>query len=107
MLSAPMSCSPILKAMPKPATGNRSAMFTGLLHHLDEVERPGPRRGRYRPLAAYYALRRDAAAGVDGQTWQSYGRDLEARLLDLSDRLTRGGYQSSDRNTRPLSMRTG
>jgi hypothetical protein len=27
---------------------------------------------------------------VDGQTWQSYGQELEANLLDLSDRLAAG-----------------
>lgn len=66
------------------AKGNRSARFTGLLHHIYEV-------GRLRQ--AYLALERDAAAGADGQTWQSYGQDLEANLLDLSDRLARGGYR--------------
>ena len=73
-----------LKGIRQTAKGNRSAKFTGLLHHIYEVQRL---------RAAYYALRRDAAAGVDGQTWQSYGQDLEARLLDLSDRLARGGYR--------------
>ena len=64
--------------------------------------------------AAYYALRRDAAAGVDGQTWQSYGQALEANLLDLSDRLARGGYRpqpvkrvyidKADGSKRPLGV---
>jgi group II intron reverse transcriptase/maturase len=87
------------------ARGNRSARFTGLLHHIYEVERL---------RAAYYALRRDAAAGVDGQTWQSYGRDLEGNLQDLSDRLARGGYRpqpvrrvyidKADGSKRPLGV---
>src|SRR6516225_2159432 len=63
------------------ARGNRGARFTGLLNHIYAVERL---------RAAYYALRRDAAAGVDGQSWQAYGQDLEGNLLDLSDRLARG-----------------
>ena len=66
------------------AKGNRSARFTGLLHRIYEVQRL---------RAAYLALRRDAAPGVDGQSWQSYGQNLEANLLDLSDRLARGGYR--------------
>ncbi|MFO1200515.1 MAG: hypothetical protein U1E86_26460 [Burkholderiaceae bacterium] len=45
--------------------------------------------------AAYYATRRDAAAGVDGQTWQGYGMNLEANLLDLSDRMARGATAPS------------
>ena len=66
------------------ARGRRGAKFTGLLHHIYAVERLE---------AAYLALRRDAAPGVDGQTWESYGQDLQGNLLDLSDRLARGGYR--------------
>ena len=87
------------------AKGNRGARFTGLLHHIYEV-------GRLRQ--AYFALKRDAAAGVDGQTWQSYGQDLEGNLLDLSDRLARGGYRpqpvrrvyidKADGSKRPLGV---
>ena len=87
------------------ARGRRDAKFTGLLHHIYAVERL---------RAAYYALKRDAAAGVDGQTWQSYGQALEANLLDLSDRLARGGYRpepvkrayidKADGSKRPLGV---
>jgi group II intron reverse transcriptase/maturase len=51
---------------------------------------------------------------VDGQTWQSYGQALEANLLDLSDRLARGGYRpqpvkrvyiaKADGSQRPLGV---
>jgi group II intron reverse transcriptase/maturase len=41
---------------------------------------------------AYHHLRKDAAAGVDGETWHSYGEDLDARLLDLEGRVHRGSY---------------
>jgi len=64
--------------------------------------------------AAYFALKRDAAAGVDGQTWASCGQDLQANLLDLSDRLGRGGYRpqpvkrayinKADGSKRPLGV---
>jgi group II intron reverse transcriptase/maturase len=43
---------------------------------------------------AYFGLKRDAAPGVDGQTWRSYGLDLEANLQDLSARLKRGAYRA-------------
>ena len=66
------------------ARGRRGAKFTTLMHHIYQVERL---------RAAYYACKRDAAAGVDGQTWHGYGEHLEANLLDLSDRLGRGGYR--------------
>ncbi|MEM5318610.1 group II intron reverse transcriptase/maturase [Paraburkholderia sp. JHI869] len=64
--------------------GRPGAKFTTLMHHIYAVDRL---------RAAYFALKRKAAAGVDGETWQSYGLDLEARLLDLSDRLARGAYR--------------
>jgi group II intron reverse transcriptase/maturase len=66
------------------ARGRRGARLTSLLHHIYAVERLE---------AAYYALRRDAAPGVDGQTWESYGQDLQSNLRELSERLARGGYR--------------
>ena len=43
---------------------------------------------------AYFALKREAAPGVDGETWQHYGQDLETQLQDLSGRLRRGAYRA-------------
>lgn len=87
------------------AKGRPGAKFTTLMQHIYAVERL---RG------AYFALERKAAAGVDGQTWQSYGEDLEARLLDLSARLARGAYRpqpvrrvyidKADGSKRPLGV---
>jgi retron-type reverse transcriptase len=59
--------------------------FTALLHHVYDVERL---------RSAYYALKRTAAAGVDGQTWKQYGEELEVNLRDLSCRLQRGAYRA-------------
>ena len=94
-----------LEGIRQTARGNKGARFTGLLHHIYAVERLE---------AAYYALRRDAAPGVDGQTWQSYGQALQANLADLSDRLARGGYRpqpvkrayidKADGSKRPLGV---
>jgi group II intron reverse transcriptase/maturase len=39
-------------------------------------------------------LKRKAAPGIDGETWQHYGEDLEANLQDLADRLKRGAYRA-------------
>ena len=87
------------------AHGRRDARFDNLLHHIYAVERLEQ---------AYLALKRDAAAGVDGRTWQSYGQDLQGNLLDLSDRLARGGYRpqpvkrvyidKADGSRRPLGV---
>ncbi len=43
---------------------------------------------------AYFGLKRDAAAGVDGETWDHYGEALEDNLQDLSSRLKRGAYRA-------------
>lgn len=59
--------------------------FSSLWHHVYAV--PHLRE-------AYESLRREATAGVDGQTWHSYGENLEENLEDLSGRLRRGAYRA-------------
>ena len=59
--------------------------FTALLHHVYDVDRL---------RAAYRETERNAAAGVDGETWQHYGEKLEANLQDLSERLAQGAYRA-------------
>jgi group II intron reverse transcriptase/maturase len=63
---------------------------------------------------AYLGLRKKAAPGIDGVTWEEYGRGLDARLLDLQDRVHRGSYHpqpvrrvhipKGDGGTRPLGI---
>lgn len=67
------------------ARRDRGRRFTALWHHVYDVERL---------RAAYDSLRREAAAGVDGETWRSYGRELGGNLRCLSERLRRGGYRA-------------
>ena len=78
--------------------------FTALLHHVSiDLLRE-----------SYYSLKRKAAPGVDGMTWQEYGGDLEARLSDLHGRIHRRAYrarpsrrawiQKSDGRKRPLGI---
>jgi len=65
---------------------------------------------------AYMRLRKNAAAGVDGETWESYGDGLDARLLDLEGRIHRGSYHpqpvrrvhipKTDGKMRPLGIPT-
>ena len=64
---------------------DKKMRFTALMHHIYNPERL---------KEAYKALKPDAAAGVDGQTWKRYGEELESNLKDLSERLKRGGYQA-------------
>jgi RNA-directed DNA polymerase len=89
------------------AARDKKVRFTALLHHIYDRERL---------KAAYYALKRDAAPGVDGETWRHYGEALEANLADLSDRLKRGAYRAepvkrayiakTDGRQRPLGIPT-
>jgi len=65
------------------ARRDKRARFTALLHHVD-VDRL---------TAAFLALRRQAAPGVDHITWADYEQNLEANLRDLHTRLHRGSYQ--------------
>ncbi len=59
--------------------------FTALLHHVYNLEAL---------RAAYFSLKREAAPGVDGETWRHYGEALEGNLQNLSDRLKRGAYRA-------------
>ena len=55
----------------------RKARFTALLHqvNVDTLR------------LVFYALKRKAAPGVDGVTWQDYEAELEPRLEDLHRRV--------------------
>ena len=71
-----------LERVGKKASQSKGERFNNLLSHIKV------------PLLreAYKHLRKDAAAGVDGVTWHEYGEALDARLLDLQDRVHRGSY---------------
>ncbi|MER9651864.1 group II intron reverse transcriptase/maturase [Mesorhizobium sp. M0199] len=78
--------------------------FTALFHHINvDTLR-----------TAFYVLKRKAAPGVDGMTWQDYETDLEPRLRDLHERVHRGAYRpqpsrrtfipKADGKQRPLAI---
>ena len=89
------------------ARRDRKQRFTALLHHVYDVERL---------RMAYLALKREAVAGVDGETWGHYGEALEGNLQDLSGRLKRKAYRAkpvrrvyiakADGGERPLCVPT-
>jgi group II intron reverse transcriptase/maturase len=56
---------------------------------------------------AFYALKRDAAPGVDGVTWQDYEADLERKLTDLHDRVHRGAYRAQPSRRRYIPKPDG
>jgi RNA-directed DNA polymerase len=74
-----------LERVRQAASKDKKQRFTALLHHIYDVERL---------RTAYLAIKKDAAAGVDGETWEHYGENLEANLQDLSHRLKRGAYRA-------------
>jgi retron-type reverse transcriptase len=59
--------------------------FTSLMHHIYDLSML---------REAYYGLKRDAAAGVDGETWREYEEDLDSNIEELSARLRRGAYRA-------------
>ena len=86
------------------ATRKPKEKLTALLHHITTEALS----------AAYFSLKRQAAAGVDGVTWDEYGNGLSERLLDLHDRVHSGAYRAlpsrrveipkPDGGTRPLGI---
>jgi RNA-directed DNA polymerase len=54
---------------------------------------PSPLRGSVL-MPGNFALKRDAAPGVDGLTWQDYEADLDRKIEDLHARVRRGAYRT-------------
>jgi group II intron reverse transcriptase/maturase len=89
------------------AKSDKGRRFTALLHHVYNIETL---------CEAYFGLKRDAAPGVDGETWRAYGEQLESNLMDLSARLQRRAYRAKpvrrvyipkpDGRQRPLGVTT-
>jgi len=98
------SVSQGLEGVRKAAKESKELKFTALLHHMTV--------GLLRD--SFYALKRKAAPGVDGVTWQDYEAGLEDRLVDLHGRVHRGAYRAqpsrrvyipkSDGRQRPLGI---
>src|SRR5246127_3145452 len=76
--------SQALERIQKVAKERKKERFTALFHHisidlLDE---------------AFYELKENATAGVDGLTWRDYEQELERNLEDLYARVHRGAYRA-------------
>jgi len=66
------------------ARRDKRMKFTALLHHISvELLRE-----------SFFALKRQAAPGVDGVTWAAYEDGVEDRLRDLHGRVHRGAYRA-------------
>ena len=68
------SVSQALERVRQAAQQRRKERFTALFHHLNSAML----------RTAFFALKRDAAAGVDGVTWQDYEDEFVRHLLDLA-----------------------
>lgn len=78
------SVSPGLDRVRHAARQRKKEKFTALLHHVTiDLLRD-----------AFLALKRRAAPGVDGVTWQDYEADLEGNLQGLHARVHRGTYRA-------------
>ena len=68
----------------KTAREKKKEKFTALLHHITVVSLE----------EAFCELRKDAAPGVDGVTWEDYESDLGRKLEELHSRVHRGAYRA-------------
>ena len=103
-LSAGLSALTNLARVGEKAKKQKNEQFNNLLSHIKV------------PLLreAYLRLKKKAAAGVDGETWAQYGEQLDARLMNLQERVHRGSYHPQpvrrvhipkpDGRTRPLGI---
>ena len=66
------------------ARRDKRVRFTALLHHITPELL----------TQSYQALRRDAAVGVDGVTWEQYGEGLAQRVLELHRKVHTGAYRA-------------
>src|SRR5262249_13759763 len=93
-----------LEGVRKAARRDRRQRFTALLHHLTPTLL----------VESFYALKRNAAAGVDGVTWEEYEAILPTRVDELHRQIHVGAYRAqpsrrvfipkSDGRQRPLGI---
>jgi RNA-directed DNA polymerase len=98
------SVSQALGRIREAARQRKRERFTALFHHIS----PSLLR------SAFFALKRDAAPGVDGMTWQDYEADLDRRIEGLHEQIRGGRYRAlpsrrryipkADGRQRPLAV---
>lgn len=86
------------------ARRDKNLRFTNLLHHIDTDLLH----------TAYISLNKKAATGIDGITWQEYGKELKTNLAKLHDQIHSGSYKvtaskriwiaKSDGQQRPIGI---
>jgi RNA-directed DNA polymerase len=91
------SVSQALGRVRQAARHRKKEKFTALFHHL----------GLPMLRTAFFALRREAAPGVDGLTWQDYEADLDRWIEDLHTRVQRGAYRAQPSRRRYIPKPDG
>src|SRR5438874_961035 len=96
--------SQALERVRQAARQRKKERFTSLLHHVD----PAMLR------TAFYAMKRDAAPGVDGMTRETYEQDLDRRIETMHRHVQAGTYRAlptrrsyipkEDGSKRPLAV---
>ena len=91
------SVSQALDRIRQAAKHRKKERLIALLHHISV------------PMlrTAFYALKRDAAPGVDGLTWQDYEADLEHRIGELHEEVQRGAYRAQPSRRRYIPKPDG
>ena len=91
------SVSQALDRIRQAARQRKKEKFTALYHHLSI------------PMlrTAFYALKREAAPGVDGLTWQDYEADFDRRIEGLHARVQRGAYRAQPSRRRYIPKPDG
>ena len=74
-----------LRRVREAAKRDKRLRFTALLHHVSVTLLSN----------SFYALKREAAPGVDGLTWQTYETDLDKRLGDFEQSRAPGHVSSA------------
>src|SRR5271165_4798557 len=91
------SVSQALDRVRKAAKQRKKERFTALFHHITiETLR-----------LSFFALKRDAAPGVDGVIWEDYETDLDCKIEDLHNRAHRGAYRAQSARRRYIPKPDG
>jgi hypothetical protein len=91
------SVSQALERVRQAARLRKKERLTALFHHITvDLLR-----------LSFFALKRDAAPGADGVTWQDYEADLERKLGELHAKVHRGAYRPQPSRRRYIPKADG
>ena len=86
MINPSINLQELRRQIYRKAKAEKQWRFWGLYVHITKREAL--------EMAYQEAKANDGSAGIDGETWEHYGEELEVRLKNLSGRLIRGAYRA-------------